>query len=121
MAFEQLTDRASSALTDPTWRLATQGAAFTVAQEIITETPQTTGTPPVMTVRASKRRTLANRVMDAPKDPTLTDQFALAMATNLSIGQTTTTAQFLAAVRTAWDTVARVYPEDATTAVPVTP
>lgn len=115
--FDFLTDRAQTALKDPTWRLATQAALWTVAMEIIAEAPGTVdGTPAgARNRRTDKRRGLANRVMDAPQDPGLTDQMALALAADTSITQATTTPQFLAAVRAKWDTVARVHTEDATT------
>lgn len=115
--FDFLTDRAQAALKDPSWRLATQAALWTVAMEVIAEPPGTVdGTPAAARARRTdKRRSLANRVMDNPTDPGLIDQMALAMAADTSVTASTTTPQFLAAVRAKWDTVARVHAEDATT------
>jgi hypothetical protein len=116
-AFDVLTDRAQAALKDPGWRLATQSAMQAVAMEIIQEAAGTVdGTPGgARSERTGKRRGLANRIMDDPTSARLTDQMALALAADLTITQATTPAQFLAAVRAKWDTVARVHPEDATT------
>jgi hypothetical protein len=120
--FDLLTDRAQAALRDPTWRLATQAAMWTIAMEIIAEAAGTVdGTPGgARNRRTDKRRSLANRVMDSPVEDGLTNQFALALAADITITQATTTPAFLAAVRSKWDTVARVHPEDATTPAPVT-
>jgi hypothetical protein len=116
-AFDVLSERAQTALNDPGMRLAVRGAMWTVAMEIIQETAGHVGTNPDLPVdlETAKRRSLANRVMDDPKSERLTDQFALALAADTSIGNNTTAAQFLAAVRAKWNTVARVHPEDTET------
>lgn len=89
---------------------------WTVAMEVIAEAPGTVdGTPAgARARRTDKRRALANRIMDSPTASVTTDQMALALAADMTITGNTTPAQFLAAVRAKWDTVARVHQEDAT-------
>lgn len=110
--YDLLTERANLALGDDMFRLATQAAAWVVAMEVVREAQQPPP-PEVASMRTIKRRALASQVIDDPLNATNTTRLALAMASDTTIGQQSTTAQFLAAMRASWDTVARVHPEDA--------
>lgn len=110
--YELLTERAGLALDDPSFRLATQAAAWVVAMEVVRE-PQQPPAPEAASMRTVKRRALANQVIDDPLSATNTTRLALAVASDMTVTQSSTPAQFFAAMRAAWDTVARVHPEDA--------
>lgn len=119
--YDYLIDRGTLALEDPGFRRGVMGGAWVQAMTVFGEAPQLVdpADPTSVSRRTTKRRTLAERLSANPRDQVIIDRMALTLAANSSLTQSSTTQQLLAAVASAWDTVAGVYPEDATTrAVP---